>query len=58
MLDGFITGLLTAWFLNLFGVGRMVIEVLQCFTDVTITYSHYYIIFAVIGLIGGAFCDK
>lgn len=58
MLGGFIGGLVTAWFLNLFGVGNMVIEVLQPFTNTVLTHSHYYIIFAIIGLIGGAFCHN
>lgn len=55
MLGGFISGLFVAWFLSLFNVDTMVLEVLQPFTDITLTSSYYYIGFALIGLIGGAF---
>lgn len=45
-------GLLLAWFLSLFGVDRMVVEVLQSFMPgINITVSHYYILFALLGLI-------
>ena len=56
MLEGFIGGLIVAFILSLFGVDKMLIEVIQpFFTAVTLTKSHYYLAFAIIGLIGGAF---
>ncbi|MDA3732369.1 hypothetical protein PBV87_12810 [Niameybacter massiliensis] len=55
MLEGFIGGLIVAWLLSLFGVDHMVLEVCQTFTEVQLTTSFYYIGFALIGLIGGAF---
>lgn len=58
MLDGFITGLVVAWILSLFGVDKMVVEVLQPFTKVLLTSSHYYMGFALIGLIGAALSGK
>lgn len=55
MLDGFVGGLIVAWILSLFDVDSMVLEVCQSFTDIQLTTSYYYIGFALIGLIGGAF---
>lgn len=55
MLGGFVGGLIVAWVLSLFNVDTMVLEVFQPFTDITLTSNYYYIGFALIGLIGGAF---
>lgn len=56
MLEGFIGGLIIAWILTLFGIDKMVIEVIQPFVKATvITTSFYYIGFGVIGAIGGFF---
>lgn len=56
MLEGFIVGLFSAWVLSLFGVDSMLLEVIQSFNKtITFTSSHYYILFGLIGLIGGAF---
>lgn len=56
MLGGFIGGLIVAFILSLFGVNVMILEVAQPFMKaVTLTNSHYYILFGLIGLIGGAF---
>lgn len=54
MLGGFISGLIVAWILSLFGVDQMLIEVIQPFTNVILTSSHYYILFALIGTLGGS----
>jgi hypothetical protein len=55
MLEGFVGGLIVAFILSLFCVDEMIIEVLQPFVKtVTLTGSHYYIMFGLIGLIGGA----
>lgn len=54
MLGGFVSGLLVAWILQLFGVGNMVLDVFQPFTIVKLTLSHYYIGFGLIGFISGA----
>jgi len=61
MLGGFVAGLITAWILSLFGVNTIIIEVMQQLVkNIILTNSHYYIIFGLIGLIGGAFnkCDS
>lgn len=56
MLDGFIGGLIVALILSLFNVNDMIIEVLQPYVrHVVLTNSHYYVLFGLIGLIGGAF---
>lgn len=48
-------GLLLAWFLSIFGVDRMVVEVLQSFMPgIKFTVSHYYILFVILGLIYNA----
>lgn len=54
MLGGFISGLIVAWILSLFGVDHMLIDVIQPFTAITLTTSHYYIFFALLGALGGA----
>lgn len=55
MLGGFCGGLIVAWILSLFGIDQMIIEVFQPFVNtVQLSLSHYYIAFALIGLIGGA----
>lgn len=55
MLGGFCGGLIVAWILSLFGIDQMIIEVFQPFVNtVQLSSSHYYIAFALIGLIGGA----
>lgn len=58
MLSGFVNGLIAAWFLTLVNVNNMLIEVIQPFVSLELTDSHYYIAFAMIGLIGGAFSRK
>lgn len=58
MLDGFVGGLIVAWILTWFDVDLMVIEVIQPFIDIQLTTSHYYILIATIGLIGGAFSSR
>lgn len=55
MLEGFVGGLIVAWILSLFYIDIMVLEVCQAFTDTQLTTIYYYIGFALIGLIGGAF---
>lgn len=55
VLSGFIGGLITAWFLSLFGVNKMLIEVVQPMTSIILTNSHYYVFIGMIGLIGGSF---
>lgn len=54
MLGGFISGLIVGWILSLFGVDHMLIDVIQPFTDIILTSSHYYIFFALIGTLGGS----
>lgn len=58
ILDGFVEGLIVAWILTWFDVDLMVLEVIQPFINVRLTTSHYYILIATIGLIGGAFSSK
>ena len=56
MLEGFVGGLFTAWVLSLFEINDMIIEVLQPFVkNIILTDSHYYVLFGLIGLIGGSF---
>jgi len=50
-MDGIIEGLIAAWILSLFRVELIFIDVIQDFVKFEITTSHYYFIFAVIGLI-------
>lgn len=55
MLSGFVGGLIVAWILSWFGVNTLLISVFQPFvTQVILTNAHYYVAFALIGLIGGA----
>lgn len=54
MLGGFISGLIVAWILSLFGVDQMVITSLNEVFSVSISVSTYYMAFGLIGLIGGA----
>lgn len=58
MYSGFIGGIIVAWILSLFGMDHMILEVCQSFTEVQLTTSYYYIGFALIGLVGGAFNKK
>lgn len=58
MLGGFVSGLLVAWILTWFDVNIMILEVAQSLIDVNLTTSHYYILFGMIGLVGGAFGKK
>ena len=55
MLGGFIGAIITAWILQLFGVGDMIINVIQPFTSVKLTLDYYYVGLGLIGLVGGAF---
>lgn len=56
MLDGLIGGLFTAWLLTIFNIDKMFVEALQpLMSNVILTSSHYYMVFGLIGLIGGAF---
>lgn len=55
MLGGFISGLIVAWILSLFHVDNMVINSAREVLQVGISVSTYYIVFALIGAIGGAF---
>ena len=58
ILDGFVGGLFAAWILTWFDVDLMVLEAIQPFIDIQLTTSHYYILIAMIGLVGGAFGAK
>ena len=53
MLNGLVYGLLVGWILTCFDVDKIAIDVLQPFTDVTLTQSHYYFVLGIIGLISG-----
>jgi hypothetical protein len=55
MLGGFVGGLIVAWILSLFGVDSMIITSAKEICNITMSISTYYISFALIGLIGGAF---
>lgn len=46
-----IGALIIAWFLSLFGINEMLIEVFQPFAQVKLTNSHYYVVFLLIGLL-------
>jgi hypothetical protein len=58
VLEGFVGGLIVAWILTGFEVDLMLLEVIQPFLDIQLTESHYYILMAMIGLVGGAFGSK
>ena len=59
MLEGFVSGLFTAFILLIFEVNKMLLEVAQPYIkDTTLTDSHYYILFGLIGLVGGAFSKQ
>ncbi|WP_154668841.1 hypothetical protein [Niameybacter massiliensis] len=47
--------MLVAWILTWFDVDIMMLEVIQPFMNIELTTSHYYILIAMIGLVGGAF---
>lgn len=54
MIEGVLTSLFIAWILSLFSVDKMLIECIQPFiNNVILTSSHYYLLFAIVGLIGG-----
>ena len=53
MLNGFISGLFTAWVLSWFGVDGMIITSLKEVFNINISVSTYYIGFGLIGLISG-----
>lgn len=53
MLNGVVSGLIIAWLLSLFGVDTMFIETVQTFVVFEVTVGFYYLVFAIIGLIGG-----
>lgn len=57
ILDGFVGGLFVAWILTWFDVDLMLLEVIQPFVNIELTTSHYYILIAMIGLVGGAFSN-
>lgn len=58
MLGGFIAGLIVAWILSLFGIDHLVINSAKELLNANNSISTYYIIFAIIGLLGGAFSDS
>lgn len=56
MISGFMSGIITAFILSLFGFDHMFTEVMQSFTlSPSLTTSHYYVFFGFIGMLGGAF---
>jgi len=55
MLEGFVGGLIIAWLLTWFRVDHIIITAIQETFKITISISQYYIVFALIGLIGGFF---
>lgn len=55
ILEGFVGGLFVAWILSWFNVDVMLLEVIQSFIEIQLTTNHYYILVAMIGLIGRAF---
>lgn len=54
MLLGVIMGIVVAWILSLFGVDQLLIQGITQLLGRQIDISGYYTIFAMIGLIGGA----
>lgn len=58
MLTGFLAGLLVAWVLSWFGVNHMLISCIQPFVHgVVLNDTYYYLVFAIIGVLGGAFTN-
>lgn len=55
MLGGFIGGLIVAWILNLFGVGSMIIEVVQPHVETVLTNNHYFVGMGLVGMLSGLF---
>lgn len=54
MLNGFIEGLFVAWFLSIFDVDEIILEVMSSIcTSIDFTKSHYYVLFGIFGAIGG-----
>lgn len=53
MVEGIMYGLFFGFFLSLFNFDKMLIEVFQPFVEVTLTTSHYYVAYALIGVITG-----
>lgn len=59
MVDGFISGLFLALVLSVFNVDEMFIKVVQPFVpQAVLTADHFFVAFAIIGLVGGAFKHK
>ena len=55
MLGGILGGLLTAFILEILGLSAVAIEAIQPFIQTQLTVVHWYLIFGIIGGIGGAF---
>ena len=55
MLNGFVEGLIVAWFLSLFNVDNIIINSAKEVLNITISNSTYYMLFALIGLISAIF---
>jgi len=51
LLEGIIDGLWVAFILTAFDVNELVIEAFQPMVEFTLTDSHYYIGFAILGII-------
>ena len=51
MISGILYGLLCGWILTLFNIDSICIEVLQPLIPFTITVSHYYFVFGLVGLL-------
>ena len=58
MLIGIIKGLIVAWLLSLFNVDVMLINAIQSFTSVELNVSMYYVLFAVVGIVGELISNK
>ncbi len=48
---GFTCGVLFSWFLSWFGIDGVFIDIFQPFVKVTLTTSHFYFVFGIIGMI-------
>lgn len=55
MILGILLGLFGAWILTLVNFDAIAIDVLQDFTDVVLTTSHFYFFWGVIGGVAGLF---